>query len=469
MSRDALFDWLRRASRADVRDARDLYDGRALLDALDAATGATTPTRARRGEDAIQTLSRQLRRAGMCDDVDALRARDARGTTRVVREIYAESLRRRVAAFAVDAVRDGRARFADATPSPTRRRDDDDDDDDDDPCGRDLCDAFEDEDGDEDDDVERDAWALDADVDELDSAEDWRAAANAATKAPRARGDGGFVKASDMLRELHLNARAGDDGDDVERGTRASPRETKTLTRTPPAVPKALRLIPKAKPVKWDVVFDDPKPSRRAPTWFPGRDAPTRASKSSREPSPPATPVAVSWFGERGEDDDGDGTASLQRAARRRGRLTSSLSPATRRGASSPERRRSDVGVAACYVPALARSNKRVIRNALRVLVGPPDRESYAAAVRAIDECEFPSVVLLLKGSADVAPRKLRGVYAVVDEDTLKRVHGAGPEYVHGNAVLASLKFDTATMSFEPLASRAITPTVAAISLTRAR
>ena len=203
------------------------------------------------------------------------------------------------------------------------------------------------------------------------------------------------------------------------------------------------------------------------PAWFPGRDARLLASTSSSETSPPSKPIAVSWFGER--DDDGDDAASLQRAAQRRGRLASSLSPVARRRASSPERRRSDIGVAACYVPARAPSNKRLIRNALRVLVGPPDRDDYAAAVRAIDKCEFPSVVLLLKGSAEVAPRKLRGVYAVVDEDTLKRIHGSGPEYVAGSSVLASLKFDTATMSFAPLASRAITPTVAAISLTRAK
>ena len=469
MPNDALFDWLRRTAGADVADASDLYDGKVLLDALARATGAEEARAARADEDSIQILGRQLRRAGVFDGSDALRARDARGTMRVVREIYAESLRRRVAAFAVDAARDEGARFGDATPSPSRRRDEDEDEDEDEEEeGRDLLGAFEIEG----DDV--DAGAFDEDVDELDLTEDWRALESPAAKSTKARVDAGFVKASDMLQELSLNALDEDVCDDFGsdaycRGTRAASRETKTLTRTPPPVPKALRLIPSpsAKPVKWDVVFDEPKPSGRVPTWFPGRNARLMASTSSSETSPPSKPIAVSWFGER--DDDGDDAASLQRAAQRRGRLASSLSPVARRGASSPERRRSDIGVAACYVPARAPSNKRLIRNALRVLVGPPDRDGYVAAVRAIDKCEFPSVVLLLKGSAEVAPRKLRGVYAVVDEDTLKRIHGSGPEYVAGSSVLASLKFDTATMSFAPLASRAITPTVAAISLTRAK
>ena len=442
MASDALFSWLNASSGVErrAREARDLYDGEVMHRALARSSPAAREEdeEDEEDEDYIQKLSRQLRDSGARDDVRALRARDARGTMTVLREVYAESLRRRVAAFTLERER------REETPGSRRSE------------------------GDVEKDVEEEDWV--EDVDETDETEDWRALASPASA--RRENAGGereespmrFLRASDMLRELDLNDV--DASESLRSPSEGSSRGTsvkKTLTRTPPPVPKTLRLwrsqSPKQrqKPAGWDVVFDEAKTMGRAPKWFPGMHR-AESMSPSRSRSPPTKPFSVSWMG----DDDDDDEFNLQRAAQRRGQLISMMP-------SSPERRRSDAGVASCYRPPTSPSNKRVIRNALRVLVGPPDREPYVDAVRAIDACEFPSVVILLKGSADVAPYKLRGVYAVVENTTLKKIHGAGPPYLRSDEVVAALKYDTASMSFTTLPSPAITPTVAAISLTRAR
>ena len=469
MASDALFSWLNASSGVErrAREAEDLYDGEVMHRALARSSPAAREEEDEEDFDYIQKLSRQLRDSGARDDVSALRARDARGTMRVLREVYAESLRRRVAAFTLERER--------REETPGSRRDVDKDVEEE---GRDLIetyDAVEEEeegfDGEDDGWEEGDEGDWVEDVDETDETEDWRALASPASA--RRENAGGereespmrFLRASDMLRELDLNDV--DASESLRSPSEGSSRGTsvkKTLTRTPPPVPKTLRLwrsqSPKQrqKPAGWDVVFDEAKTMGRAPKWFPGMRR-AESMSPSRSRSPPTKPFSVSWMG---DDDDDDDEFNLQRAAQRRGQLISMMP-------SSPERRRSDAGVASCYRPPTSPSNKRVIRNALRVLVGPPDREPYVDAVRAIDACEFPSVVILLKGSADVAPYKLRGVYAVVENTTLKKIHGAGPPYLRSDEVVAALKYDTASMSFTTLPSPAITPTVAAISLTRAR
>jgi hypothetical protein len=470
MASDALFSWLNASSGVErrAREAEDLYDGEVMHRALARSSPAAREEEDEEDFDYIQKLSRQLRDSGARDDVSALRARDARGTMRVLREVYAESLRRRVAAFTLERER--------REETPGSRRDVDKDVEEE---GRDLIetyDAVEEEeegfDGEDDGWEEEDEGDWVEDVDETDETEDWRALASPASA--RRENAGGereespmrFLRASDMLRELDLNDV--DASESLRSPSEGSSRGTsvkKTLTRTPPPVPKTLRLwrsqSPKQrqKPAGWDVVFDEAKTMGRAPKWFPGMRR-AESMSPSRSRSPPTKPFSVSWMGD--DDDDDDDEFNLQRAAQRRGQLISMMP-------SSPERRRSDAGVASCYRPPTSPSNKRVIRNALRVLVGPPDREPYVDAVRAIDACEFPSVVILLKGSADVAPYKLRGVYAVVENTTLKKIHGAGPPYLRSDEVVAALKYDTASMSFTTLPSPAITPTVAAISLTRAR
>ncbi len=473
MASDALFSWLNASSGVDRRasEARDLYDGEVMYRALARSSPAAREDDDEEEEDYIQKLSRQLRDSGARDDVSALRARDARGTMTVLREVYAESLRRRVAAFTLERER--------REETPGSRRDEGDIEKDVEEEGRDLIETFDAvEEEEEGFDGEDDGWEEDdegdwvEDVDETDETEDWRALASPASA--RRESAGGereespmrFLRASDMLRELDLNDV--DASESLRSPSEGSSRGTsvkKTLTRTPPPVPKTLRLwrsqSPKQrqKPAGWDVVFDEAKTMGRAPKWFPGmRRAESMSPSPSRSRSPPTKPFSVSWMG----DDDDDDEFNLQRAAQRRGQLISMMP-------SSPERRRSDAGVASCYRPPTSPSNKRVIRNALRVLVGPPDREPYVDAVRAIDACEFPSVVILLKGSADVAPYKLRGVYAVVENTTLKKIHGAGPPYLRSGEIVAALKYDTASMSFTTLPSPAITPTVVAISLTRAR
>ena len=475
MASDALFSWLNASSGVErrAREARDLYDGEVMHRALARSSPAAREEdeEDEEDEDYIQKLSRQLRDSGARDDVRALRARDARGTMMVLREVYAESLRRRVAAFTLERER--------REETPGSRRSEGDVEKDVEEEGRDLIETFDavEEEEEEGFDGEDDGWEEEEegdwveDVDETDETEDWRALASPASA--RRENAGGereespmrFLRASDMLRELDLNDV--DASESLRSPSEGSSRGTsvkKTLTRTPPPVPKTLRLwrsqSPKQrqKPAGWDVVFDEAKTMGRAPKWFPGMHR-AESMSPSRSRSPPTKPFSVSWMG---DDDDDDDEFNLQRAAQRRGQLISMMP-------SSPERRRSDAGVASCYRPPTSPSNKRVIRNALRVWVGPPDREPYVDAVRAIDACEFPSVVILLKGSADVAPYKLRGVYAVVENTTLKKIHGAGPPYLRSDEIVAALKYDTASMSFTTLPSPAITPTVAAISLTRAR
>jgi hypothetical protein len=470
MASDALFAWLNAASGVERRasDASDLYDGEMMYRAL-ARSSTREEEAAADGEgDFIQKLARQLRDAGARDDVRPLRERDARGTMRVLREVYAESLRRRVAAFTLERER------REETPPASRGKDAEGKDAEGE--GRDLIDTFDAAEEDAfdgvddgwDDDDERD-WV--EEVDETDETEDWRELASPAAARERERdvereaSPVRFLRASDILRELDVNdVDASESLRSPSEGSSHGTPAKKTLTRTPPPVPKTLRLwrsqspTQRQKPASWDVVFDEPKTTGRAPMWFPGmRRAESPSTSTSRSRSPPTKPFAVSWMGAADDDE-----FNLQRAAQRRGRLTSTTP-------SSPERRRSDAGVASCYRPPTSPSNKRVIRNALRVLVGPPDREPYVDAVRAIDACEFPSVVILLKGSADVAPYKLRGVYAVVENTTLKKIYGAGPSYLLSSEIVAALKYDTASMSFTTLPSPAITPTVAAISLTRAR
>ncbi len=469
MASDALFSWLNASSGVErrAREAEDLYDGEVMHRALARSSPAAREEEDEEDFDYIQKLSRQLRDSGARDDVSALRARDARGTMRVLREVYAESLRRRVAAFTLERER--------REETPGSRRDVEKDVEEE---GRDLIETFDAVEEEEGFDGEDDGWEEEdegdwvEDVDETDETEDWRALASPASA--RRENAGGereespirFLRASDVLRELDLNDV--DASESLRSPSEGSSRGTsvkKTLTRTPPPVPKTLRLwrsqSPKQrqKPAGWDVVFDEAKTMGRAPKWFPGMRR-AESMSPSRSRSPPTKPFSVSWMGD--DDDDDDDEFNLQRAAQRRGQLISMMP-------SSPERRRSDAGVASCYRPPTSPSNKRVIRNALRVLVGPPDREPYVDAVRAIDACEFPSVVILLKGSADVAPYKLRGVYAVVENTTLKKIHGAGPPYLRSDEIVAALKYDTASMSFTTLPSPAITPTVAAISLTRAR
>ena len=311
MASDALFSWLNASSGVErrAREAEDLYDGEVMHRALARSSPAAREEEDEEDFDYIQKLSRQLRDSGARDDVSALRARDARGTMRVLREVYAESLRRRVAAFTLERER--------REETPGSRRSEGDVEKDVEEEGRDLIETFDAvEEEEEGFDGEDDGWEEDdegdwvEDVDETDETEDWRALASPASA--RRENAGGereespmrFLRASDMLRELDLNDV--DASESLRSPSEGSSRGTsvkKTLTRTPPPVPKTLRLwrsqSPKQrqKPAGWDVVFDEAKTMGRAPKWFPGMRR-AESMSPSRSRSPPTKPFSVSWMGD---------------------------------------------------------------------------------------------------------------------------------------------------------------------------
>ena len=303
------------------------------------------------------------------------------------------------------------------------------------------------------------------DVDETDETEDWRALASPArgerTRGEREESPMRFLRASDMLRELDLNDV--DASESLRSPSEGSSRGT--------SVKKTLDANAAARA---EEALDCGDRSRR------NRDRNRRAGTS-------CSMKRRRWDARRSGFRECVGrnrcrrldlarlrTAVLRVLDGRRRRRRRRIQPPAR-GAeartidfddavlSGAKAKRCGRGVVLSSAPT-SPPNKRVIRNALRVLIGPPDREPYVDAVRAIDACEFPSVVILLKGSADVAPYKLRGVYAVVENTALKKIHGAGPPYLRSDEIVAALKYDTASMSFTTLPSPAITPTVAAIS-----
>ena len=477
MASDALFSWLNASSGVErrAREASDLYDGEVMHRALARSSPAAREEdeEDEEDEDYIQKLSRQLRDSGARDDVRALRARDARGTMMVLREVYAESLRRRVAAFTLERER--------REETPGSRRSEGDVEKDVEEEGRDLIETFDavEEEEEEGFDGEDDGWEEEEeeadwveDVDETDETEDWRALASPASA--RRENAGGereespmrFLRASDMLRELDLNDV--DASESLRSPSEGSSRGT--------SVKKTLA-VERRRPCRRR--FDCGDRSRRnrdrnrragtscsmklktmgrAPKWFPGmRRAESMSPSRSARLRP--KPFSVSWMG---DDDDDDDEFNLQRAAQEARTIDFD---AVLSGAKA---KRCGRGVVLSSAGVAVEQESHCQRR-FRVLIGPPDREPYVDAVRAIDACEFPSVVILLKGSADVAPYKLRGVYAVVENTTLKKIHGAGPPYLRSDEIVAALKYDTASMSFTTLPSPAITPTVAAISLTRAR
>jgi len=491
MPSNVLLEWLSRLSGISVDDETSpaFYDGRAMcLCARVALTGDAS-----RGDgggdddddvDWILNLQTELSNEGLESAASlatrCLRERDARGAMRVLREIYAEHLCRRVQAFSLERTEDGEPtrRFSDATPkssasrrslseksTPVRSESGEEEDQGCASAPRDLMGAFEasgwmDENCDE---TDEDALG------ELDLTSDWTALEKSPVPKVQSPTGVGFVRASDMLRELDVNDLAAVPASPSPR----SERMKKTLTRTPDAVPKKLSLVkerssPRA-PTRWDIVFDEPKATQSMPKWYPGsREASSPRPRSENRRNDEQVQDVVSWLGERDE------RHNLQRAAERRGRLTSSLSPGSRN--LSPERRKSFGGTAACYVPARTPSNKRIIRNALRLLVGPTDSEAYCDVVAAVNACSESSVVILFKGFADVGPRKMRGMYAVEDGSAnLKRIYGNGPDVIGPELIAGQFKYDTVSMNFVPLSldvnrkstNATLAPTVAAISLAR--
>jgi len=474
----ALLDWLENVARARVRDVADLYDGRILARAVRQVTGA-----ARRGGDddehgddddlnlnRLRELLLEQNMPGAHGMVDALVARDEKGAQRLLREVYAEHLSRRVASFTLE------RSFEEASETTSRGaagKDDDEDDGNDDEDDGNDDDAIEDDGVDDFCDVDYGDWEEDIE-DETDLTSDWVALATPekqpSTSTPTSPC---FVKASDVLARAFDACAMSPPG--VVAAVREQPPKTPSARKFPSPVPKKLTLHktpPKeerrAPPLTWDIVFDEPKSNASTfPRWVSG------ASSSSGAESPPSAPPprerddVVSWLGDKTNCD------ALRVAAERRGRLTSSsVSPksSTSRAyiGERERRRRSEGGCVPSYVPTPRPSNKRLIRNALRsvCLAGPINHEAYVAAVAAVDACDEPSVVILFKGAANVAPKKMRGVYAVEDETSMRLIHGGGPQRLRASDVATTMKYDTATQDFIVMTSTAITPIVAAISVT---
>jgi len=152
----------------------------------------------------------------------------------------------------------------------------------------------------------------------------------------------------------------------------------------------------------------------------------------------------------------------------RNGRLVTraALKSTSRARFSSNERSPGEEG----RIPTPRTSNKRLVRNALRsvCLAGPMNEAALTAAVAAVDSADEPSVVILLKGAANVAPKKMRGIYAVEGDTTmsLRRIYGGGPERIESaDDVETAMKYDTSTQDFVSLANPDIVPLVAAITL----
>ena len=458
----ALYDWLETIARGDVRvrDATDLFDGRALERAVCEITGAR-----RRDDDddddgegddsnlnRLRELLLEHNMPGACGMVDALVARDEKGAQRLLREVYAEHLSRRVARFTLE------RSFGDASGETSSRVDEVSNDDDDD------GDAIDDDEGvilDDFCDVEDDEWVDDGE-DETDLTADWVALATpekTSNVTDEARvSSPGFVKASDVLAQAFdacvVSPVVAAKKTFIRKHPSPVPKKL-TLQKTPPKKPAA--------PVTWDIVFDEPKSTASMPRWVPGASTSDFDVESPPSAPPPrADDDIVTWLGDKTNSD------SLRLAAERRGRLRTSSSVSPKSTSTSEHRRRSDGGCVPSYVPAPRPSNKRVIRNALRsvCLAGPINLDAYVEAAAAIDACDEPSVVILFKGAAHVAPKKMRGLYAVEDETTLRLIHGSGPRRLLAKDVATTMKYDTATQDFISMANNDITPIVAAISVT---
>jgi len=472
----ALLDWLESLTSARVRDVADLYDGRILTRAVRQVCNV-----ARRSDDdneeaadddlnlnRLRELLLEQNMPGAHGMVDALVARDEKGTQRLLREVYAEHLSRRVASFTLE------RSFEEASETSRGAAGKDDDDvgrDDDEDDGNDEH-AIEDDVIDDFCDVDYGDWEEDIE-DETDLTSDWVALATPEKQPSTSKPTSPcFVKASDVLAHAFDACAMSLPG--VVATVREQPPKTPSARKFPSPVPKKLTLHktpPKeerrAPPLTWDIVFDEPKSNASTfPRWVPGA-----SSSSGDAESPPSAPPprerddVVAWLGDKTNCD------ALRVAAERRGR-PSSVSPksSTSRAylGERERRRRSEGGCVPSYVPTPRPSNKRLIRNALRsvCLAGPINHEAYVAAVAAVDACDEPSVVILFKGAANVAPKKMRGVYAVEDEMSMRLIHGVGPQRLRASDVATTMKYDTATQDFIIMTSTAITPIVAAISIT---
>jgi len=132
----------------------------------------------------------------------------------------------------------------------------------------------------------------------------------------------------------------------------------------------------------------------------------------------------------------------------------------------------------AAYKSASRLSNRKLIRNALShvCLAGAAMRAAREKALQALDDVPPErAATFVIAFRENVAPHRFRALYALVDESgdaafsrRLVKIHGAaGPASVALSGVESTMKYDSGTREFKPLATSAVGPQTAAVVLAK--
>ena len=137
----------------------------------------------------------------------------------------------------------------------------------------------------------------------------------------------------------------------------------------------------------------------------------------------------------------------------------------------SPSAQKNPSTVAA-YKAASRCSNRKLIRNALAhvCLAGAAMREAREKCLKALDDVPLEiASTFVIAFRDDVAPHRFRALYALVaDSSHLKKIYGAaGPATVAPSGVESTMKYDSGTREFKPLATSAVGPQTAAVVLAK--
>ena len=149
------------------------------------------------------------------------------------------------------------------------------------------------------------------------------------------------------------------------------------------------------------------------------------------------------------------------------------------RGPAAPASRAAAVSsTVAAYKSASRLSNRKLIRNALShvCLAGAAMRAAREKALQALDDVPPErAATFVIAFRENVAPHRFRALYALVDESgdaafsrRLVKIHGAaGPASVALSGVESTMKYDSGTREFKPLATSAVGPQTAAVVLAK--
>jgi hypothetical protein len=113
-----------------------------------------------------------------------------------------------------------------------------------------------------------------------------------------------------------------------------------------------------------------------------------------------------------------------------------------------------------------------LIRNALAhvCLAGAAMREAREKCLKALDDVPLEiASTFVIAFRDDVAPHRFKALYALVaDSSHLKKIYGAaGPATVAPSGVESTMKYDSGTREFKPLATSAVGPQTAAVVLAK--